>query len=201
MIENHLKKRGIVDRRVLDIMSHLKREIFVSAQLRDNAYDDSPLPIGNDQTISQPYITAFMTQELQIQAENRVLEIGTGSGYQTALLSRLAKMVYTVERITELAHNARQIFRFLGMENIESTIGDGSLGWAEYAPYQRIIVTAAARMIPKQLIEQLADNGKMIIPVGSPSGVQKLILVEKQASVIFQKELCHVRFVPLIIEQ
>lgn len=201
MIENHLKKRGIVDRRVLDIMSHLKREIFVSAQLRDNAYDDSPLPIGNDQTISQPYITAFMTQELQIQAENKVLEIGTGSGYQTALLSRLAKMVYTVERITELAHNASQIFRFLGMENIESTIGDGSLGWAEYAPYQRIIVTAAARMIPKQLIEQLADNGKMIIPVGSPSGVQKLILVEKQAGVIFQKELCHVRFVPLIIEQ
>jgi protein-L-isoaspartate(D-aspartate) O-methyltransferase len=198
MIYRHLKKRGIHDNRVLEIMSGLKRELFVPADVRENAYDDNPLPIGYNQTISQPYIVAFMTENLDVHENHKVLEIGTGSGYQTAILAQLSQLVYTVERIEELAFNARQTFRFLGIDNVKSVIADGSQGLPEDAPFDRIMVTAAAKTIPQLLIEQLTVGGKMIIPIGEKSSNQKLFLVQKELNGVFQKTLCYVRFVPLI---
>lgn len=198
MINSHLIARGIKDKKVLNIMTKIKRELFIPGELRNQAYQDNPLPIGCEQTISQPYIVAYMTECLDLSEEHNVLEIGTGSGYHTVILSKLAKFVYTVERIKELSYKARECFNFLGIENVKSIIGDGSLGLREFAPYDRIIVTAAAKDVPDKLINQLSNNGKLIIPVGEKNGVQELLLISKDEGVIHTKNLCYVRFVPLI---
>lgn len=198
MIADHLMQRGISDRRVLSAMDNVKRELFVPSDLKNHAYDDNPLSIGYKQTISQPYIVAYMTEKLKVKNNHKVLEIGTGSGYQTAILAELALFVYTVERIEELAFTARQTFRYLGIDNVKSIIDDGSKGYKEEAPYDRIMVTAAAENAPKALLEQLADNGKMVIPVGKESGVQELLRITRVKDSFKTEHLCYVRFVPLI---
>ncbi len=198
MVETQLRARGIRDQRILDAMATIPRHEFVDAEYRDQAYADRPLPIDAGQTISQPYIVALMLDLLQLQAASRVLEIGTGSGYQTALLSRLARRVYSVERHMELARHAAERLALLGLANITVATGDGSLGMPEHAPFDAIIVSAAAAQIPPALIEQLGEGGRMIIPVGPPDA-QELQLVCKQGGEarVSLREGC--RFVPLIV--
>lgn len=201
MLRYDLKGRGITNPRLLKAMSEIPREEFVPASHRFQAYKDGPLPIGLEQTISQPYIVALMTQQLHINKECNVLEVGTGSGYQTAILSRLAKKVYTIERLYELSQTARTILEKLGFNNIEYLVGDGSEGWPESklpepGCFDRIIVTASVPTIPQPLIDQLCDRGLMIIPVGY-TGVQELILCEKRGKTILETNICDVRFVKL----
>jgi protein-L-isoaspartate(D-aspartate) O-methyltransferase len=199
MVERQLRRRGIHDERVLRAMEEVARHEFIPAEKRDRAYRDEPVPIGEDQTISQPYIVAIMTQLLAVEAENTVLEIGSGTGYQAAILSRLARQVYTVERHASLAARAGENFRRLGYENVDVVVGDGTRGLPEHAPYDRILVAAAAPSIPRPLIEQLAEGGRMIMPVGTPD-VQVLQLVRKSQGEIFTSNLEGCRFVPLIGE-
>lgn len=197
MVEDQIAARGIRDPRVLSAMAAVPRHLFVPEGQWHNAYEDHPLPIGDGQTISQPYIVAAMTEALEVGPENRVLEIGTGSGYQTAILASLAKMVYTVEVIESLSVRARLALLRLGIRNVRFRIGDGHLGWPEFAPYDRVIVTAAADTLPYELAEQLGNGGKMVVPVG-PTGTQSLTLVVKHGKKLVQRHLMGVTFVPFV---
>jgi protein-L-isoaspartate(D-aspartate) O-methyltransferase len=199
MVEQQLRRRGIHDERVLRAMEEVPRHEFIPEARRYRAYQDEPVPIGEEQTISQPYIVAVMTQLLAVEPENTVLEVGTGTGYQAAVLSRLARQVYTVERHTSLADTAREIFQRLGYENIDVVVGDGTRGLPERAPYDRILVAAAAPSVPAPLIDQLAEDGRIIIPVGT-SDIQVLQLIRKNQGQIFTSNLEGCRFVPLIGE-
>ena len=193
-----LRGQGITDTRVLSAIEKTPRELFVPEHLQDQAWENRPLPIGHGQTISQPLIVALMTARLQIGERMRVLEIGTGSGYQAAILARLASRVYTIERHRELLAEAQARFEALGLRNIITRIGDGSRGWPEAAPYDRIIVTAAARRVPQRLIEQLGPEGIMVIPVGEPGGDQKLVRITRQGEDLREEAITDVRFVPLV---
>ncbi|MBW3542168.1 MAG: protein-L-isoaspartate(D-aspartate) O-methyltransferase [Planctomycetes bacterium] len=194
-----LASRGIQDQRVLTAIAETPRERFVPAELLDRAWDDTALPIGSGQTISQPFIVALMTQELRLTGEERVLEIGTGSGYQAAVLRHLCKELVTVERLRELADEARRVLEDVGCHNVEYAVGDGTLGWPTRAPYEGIIVTAAAPAIPQPLYEQLAEGGRLVIPVGD-SYAQTLLRVEKTDAGRVVHEICGCRFVKLIGE-
>jgi len=187
----------IQDRLVLDVMSHIPRERFVPPEIRDQAYQDNPLPIGKEQTISQPYIIALMTQELGLKGSEKVLEIGTGSGYQTAILAGLAKRVVTVERVPELAGRAEKLLTELGYKNIEFHLAGETLGWPQDAPYDAIMVTAGAPDIPDELLDQLAIGGRMIIPVG-PRYAQELCKVTRRREGVNVQNLGGCRFVSLI---
>jgi protein-L-isoaspartate(D-aspartate) O-methyltransferase len=197
MVRRQLAGRGITDPRVLSAMEQVPRHRFVPDDLQGSAYNDSPLPIGLGQTISQPYIVAFMTQMLLLTPESKVLEIGTGSGYQTAVLCRLADQVYSIEYVDALAERSRQILADLGCHNVNLRVGDGTQGWPEAAPYDGIIVTAAAPDIPPPLIDQLADGGSLVIPVG-PAGYQRLMRLRRQGNEIIRENLTSVAFVPLL---
>ena len=197
MVESQLRARGIRDERVLAAMFRVPRHEFVSAEYRDQVYEDHPIPIGEGQTLSQPYIVAVMLEALALDPSDTVLEIGTGSGYQTALLAELAKQVYSVERHASLAHDARATLARLGYGNAEVALGDGSHGLAERAPFDAIVVSAAAPQIPPPLFEQMREEGRMVIPVG-PAHAQELQLVRKQAGKLIVANLEGCRFVPLI---
>lgn len=199
MVSEQLACRGISDSNVLKVMSEVPRHLFVDDAMQGRAYGDHPLPIASDQTISQPLIVAAMTQALQLQGTEKVLEIGTGSGYQAAVLSRLCANVYTVERINTLLAGARKIFDQLRCYNILSRLDDGTMGWREHAPYDAIIVTAGSPEIPEPLIDQLADPGRMVIPVGERD-VQELHYLTKIDGEIDVQQLESVRFVSLIGE-
>ncbi|HUW10428.1 MAG TPA: protein-L-isoaspartate(D-aspartate) O-methyltransferase [Anaerolineae bacterium] len=199
MVESQIARRGIVDLRVLQAMREVPRHRFVPQHLHASAYADSALPIGEGQTISQPYIVALMTAALDLGGEEQVLEIGTGSGYQAAVLSKLAKTVYTIERHTVLAQQAGAIFEELGYSNVHVRVADGTSGWPESAPFQAIMITAAAPEVPRPLIDQLADGGLLVAPVG-PAGLQKLVLVRKEGDRSTTSQLAPVVFVPLIGE-
>ena len=197
MIDTHLRGRDIYDERILEAMNHLPRERFIPQKYAGNAYDDNPLPIGMGQTISQPYIVALMTQCLELCGDEDVLEIGTGSGYQTALLAALAVRVYTIERFSELSEQAQAVLGQLGCQNIEFAVGDGSCGWADDRQFDRIIVTAAGPRIPEPLTSQLKEDGLIVAPVGGPWS-QDLIVAKKHSGRITSKTLCGCRFVKLI---
>ncbi|MCL6465934.1 MAG: protein-L-isoaspartate(D-aspartate) O-methyltransferase [candidate division WOR-3 bacterium] len=197
MVEEQIVARGVRDKRVLEAMRKVPRHLFVPEGFVHQAYDDNPLPIGQGQTISQPYIVAAMSEALQVEKNHRVLEIGTGSGYQTAILAELAQMVWTVEIIEELSIRARQVLNRLDYRNIRFRIGDGNMGWPEFAPYDRIIVTAAAENFPYKLTEQLVEGGRIVVPVGY-SGGQTLILGVKHGKRVVQRPLMDVVFVPLV---
>lgn len=188
--------------KVMDAMATVPRAAFVPPELQAEAYDNGPLPIGHGQTISQPYIVALMTDLLQTCADQRILEIGTGSGYQSAVLSLLCKQVYTVERVAELSHNAAACLKQLGFNNIHLRVGNGYDGWPEHAPYDGILVTAAASHIPPALLEQLRPGGRMVIPVGPAYSAQQLLLLEKDAQGQTRtQDILAVAFVPLRDEQ
>ncbi|MCX7926545.1 MAG: protein-L-isoaspartate(D-aspartate) O-methyltransferase [Candidatus Omnitrophica bacterium] len=197
MIENQLISRGIKDQRLLNVFSKIERHKFVPQEAIEHAYQDYPVPIGEGQTISQPYIVALMTESLQIERTDHILEIGTGSGYQTAILASLADKIWTIERSAVLSERAKRLLNQLGFNNIYFKIGDGSLGWQQYAPFNRIIVTAYAPQIPPPLIDQLAEGGKLIIPIGN-SFSQTLVLLEKENKNTKIKEICPCVFVPLV---
>ncbi len=193
-----LRRLGVHDHRVLGAIEKVPRENYVAPQFLDRAYDNIPLPIGMGQTISQPLIVALMTQELEIGDRMRVLEIGTGSGYQAAVLSHLCRRVYTIERHAQLLKEAERRFKEMDIHNITTMAGDGSKGWPQQAPFDRIIVTAASTEVPEALAEQLADGGIMVVPVGRKGFDQELVRVTKGADGIESKTLYPVRFVPLI---
>ncbi len=196
MVKEQIENRGISNIQTLNSMKIVQRDKFVPPNLVERAYDDSPLPIGYGQTISQPYIVAFMTAAIYPQKEFKVLEIGTGSGYQAAVLSEIVNEVFTIEIITELYNSANKRIKNIGYKNIFCKNSDGYYGWEEFSPFDAIIVTAAAEYIPPPLIAQLKDGGKMIIPVGSPYLNQTLILVEKKGEELTTTSLLPVRFVP-----
>ncbi|KAA0244342.1 MAG: protein-L-isoaspartate(D-aspartate) O-methyltransferase [Candidatus Brocadia sp. AMX2] len=199
MVEEQIAYRGVRDKRVLEAMESVPRHLFIPEEARSYSYYDQPVPIGYGQTISQPYIVAFMTELLQTGNNDVILEVGTGSGYQAAVLARLVKQVYSIEIIKDLGEEARQRLKQLGYANIEVMIGDGYKGWAEHAPFDAIIVTAAAEHIPQPLIDQLKAGGRMVIPVGGVYAVQDLMLITKDASSKVVKEsIIPVRFVPLL---
>jgi protein-L-isoaspartate(D-aspartate) O-methyltransferase len=199
MVAAQLANRGIRNRRVLAVMARVPREWFLPPPLFRDAYDDSPLPIGNGQTISQPYIVALMTAALDLRRRDRVLEIGTGSGYQTAILAHLVSggRVYTIERLPDLLVEAEERFRRLSLTNIETRLSDGAGGWPEAAPFDAILVAAAAPAAPAQLLEQLAPGGRMIIPIGD-LGAQELVIYRRTAEGLEERRAGSVRFVPLI---
>jgi protein-L-isoaspartate(D-aspartate) O-methyltransferase len=196
MVDRQLRPRGIDDPMTLRVMSKVPREKFVPPELRASAYEDRPLPIGYGQTISQPFIVAFMTQQLKPKSTDRVLEIGTGSGYQAAVLSELVAQVYTIEIVKPLAERSAALLRELGYKNVEVKAGDGYKGWPEHAPFDAIIVTAAPDHVPAPLVEQLKEGGRMIIPVGK-THAQELYLLEKRGGQVRQTAVIPVRFVPL----
>ncbi|MEJ6981764.1 protein-L-isoaspartate(D-aspartate) O-methyltransferase [Pedobacter sp. P351] len=200
MVSEQIEARGITHRPTLEALRKVERHLFVPLQYRKYAYSDTPLPIGYDQTISQPFMVAYMTQVLDLRADDRVLEIGTGSGYQAAVLAEIVKEVYTIEIVKELGIQSRKLLSEL-YKNVEVIIGDGYKGLKAKAPFDAIIVTAAANEIPPPLIEQLKEGGKMVIPVGSPSMVQVLKLVEKKKGKISITYLTEVRFVPFTREK
>ncbi len=197
MVEQQLVLRGIKDTRLLAAFKKVERHRFVPEESRINAYADFPLPIGNGQSISQPYIAALMTEYLCLTGEEKVLEIGTGSGYQTVILSELAKEVYTIERLADLAKNAGAIFNELGRGNIKVKIDDGTLGWPQESPFDRIIVTAASPDLPVPLIEQLKEGGRLVLPLENNLG-QVLTLIEKKEGKLNYQRICGCIFVPLI---
>lgn len=196
MVATQIEARGIKDERVIEAMRRVPRHLFVPEELRPRAYDDGPLPIGEGQTISQPYIVAYMTEALGLKGDERVLEIGTGSGYQTAVLAELAREVDTVEIVAALSHRAQALLKTMGITNVRFKIGDGTFGWREHAPFDSIMVTAAPASVPKGLQGQLGESGRMIIPVGS--GFQELVLIRRDERGVHKTNLLPVRFVPLI---
>jgi protein-L-isoaspartate(D-aspartate) O-methyltransferase len=196
MVKEQIIDRGISDRATLSAMRKVPRHLFVPADVKDEAYNDNPLPIGYGQTISQPYIVAYMTEISRPTHKKKVLEIGTGSGYQAAILAEITDTVYSIEIIPELAKEASERFTKLGYKNIRSICGDGYKGWPEHSPFDIIIVTAAAEKIPQPLLDQLAENGRLVIPVGEPYAVQELVLVIKKNGKTESKRLTYVRFVP-----
>ena len=196
MVKEQIIDRGISDRATLSAMRKVPRHLFVPADITDEAYEDNPLPIGYGQTISQPYIVAYMTEVSRPTHKKKVLEIGTGSGYQAAILAEITDTVYTIEIIPELAKEASDRLRKLGYKNIIARYGDGYKGWPEHSPFDIIIVTAAAEEIPQPLLDQLAENGRLVIPVGGPYAVQELILAIKKNGKTESKRLTFVRFVP-----
>jgi protein-L-isoaspartate(D-aspartate) O-methyltransferase len=197
MVERQLRKRGIRDERVLAAMLSVPRHEFVPAELAGEAYGDRPLPIGHGQTISQPFMVAAMAEALGLSGGERVLEIGAGSGYQAAVLSLLAREVHTVEMHEELAVASRDRLRRLGYANVHVHVGDGTLGWPDEAPFEAIVVTAAAPEIPPPLTAQLEEGGRLIVPVGTPDE-QRLLRVERRGNALSTQPLYHCRFVPLI---
>lgn len=197
MLKNDLKGRGICDARVLRAMGQVPRELFVPQSYRSQSYSDGPLPIDCGQTISQPYIVALMTQELRVGPDMDVLEIGTGSGYQTAVLAKLAQRVYTIDRFEKLSLSAQAVLGELGISNVEFLVGDGSCGWPEKRTFDRIMVTAAMPEVGESLINQLAVGGVIIAPVGE-SSVQRLVAYEKKEDTVAERFICDVRFVRII---
>ncbi|OQY25645.1 MAG: protein-L-isoaspartate O-methyltransferase [Anaerolineaceae bacterium 4572_32.1] len=197
MVCRQIEARGIRDERLLSVMRAIPRHLFVPEKSRRSAYRDGPLPIGQGQTISQPYIVALMTEALELKGQERVLEIGTGSGYQAAILSQLASFVYTVERIPELVARTQELFNRLGYANILMRLSDGTLGWPEHAPYDAIVVTAASPDVPEPLTEQLIEGGRLVAPVGG-SWSQLLIRIRKQGGHLQHQEITNVAFVPLV---
>lgn len=196
MVSHQLQRGGINDRRVLEAFTSVPRHLFVPVEFRKLAYENTPLPIGFKQTISQPFIVAYMTQALQLTGNERVLEVGTGSGYQAAILSQLVHEVHTIERIAALSERAALILKELGVQNVHLHVGDGSLGWSEAAPYDAILVTAAAPQVPHALLEQLADHGRLILPVEC-DGLQQLELWLREGSDFSHEALLPVSFVLL----
>lgn len=197
MVAGQIEARGVKDPAVLAAMRSVPRHRFVPAGAAAHAYEDRPLDIGHGQTISQPFIVAYMTQALGVTAAHRVLEIGTGSGYQAAVLSRLAKQVFSIEIVPELAARASSALKGAGYTNVVVRTGDGYAGWPEHAPFDRIMVTAAPDHVPQPLLDQLATGGRMVIPVGPAGGAQQLVVIEKTRSGVIQKRTIPVVFVPL----
>ena len=199
MVRQQIEARGVRDPRVLEAMRTVRRERFVPESIRTYAASDSPLPIGFEQTISQPYIVAYMTEMLALDSDHRVLEIGTGSGYQTAVLATLCDHVYSIEIVPELAERSAKILQELDYRNVSVRLGDGYLGWPEHAPYDRIIVTAAPPQLPQALVDQLATQGRLVAPVGRNPDAQKIVLVTKDArGNVRQQDQLPVRFVPMV---
>jgi len=196
MVEYQIRRRGVRDKKVLRAMLKVPRHLFVPEQMKELAYGDEPLPIGEGQTISQPYIVAYMTEALKLRGREKVLEIGTGSGYQTAVLAEMVREVYTVELIPELSRRAQEVLQKLGYQNIHFRVGDGTRGWPEEAPFEAILVTAAPPAVPPALVEQLTIGGRMVIPVGTD--FQELVLVTRKEQGWEEQRLIGVRFVPLI---
>ncbi|MCM8773359.1 MAG: protein-L-isoaspartate(D-aspartate) O-methyltransferase [Candidatus Omnitrophica bacterium] len=196
MVKEQIIKRRIKDDRVIKAMLKVPRHKFVPLKWQNFSYDDTPLPIGYQQTISQPYIVALMTELLELKGKERVLEIGTGSGYQTAILAELSKEVYTIEILEPLAFKAKKVLKELGYNNIHVKIGDGFLGWQEYAPFDGIIVTCAPKEVPPPLLEQLAEGGRLVIPVGEH--FQNLKLILKREGKVLTTDIIPVRFVPML---
>ena len=199
MVKNQLLARGIADQAVLRAMAGIHRHLFVEEALVGESYNDHPLPIGHKQTISQPYIVALMTEALELAGTEKVLEIGTGSGYQTAILAELSKAVYTVERIEALLEKARMLLRDLGYSNVQFKVSDGTSGWEEFAPYDAIMATAGAPKIPQPLLDQLKEGGRLVVPVGDRYS-QELIKVKREKNRFIEKNLGGCRFVDLIGE-
>jgi len=200
MIKHQLLDRGIKDKKVIAAMRKIPRHLFIEEDLTNMAYDDHPLPIGEGQTISQPYMVAVMTEELDLKKKDRALEIGTGSGYQTAILAEICKEVYTIERIKSLSHKAEETLKRLGYRNIYFKVGDGTVGWDKHSPFDKILVTAGAPNIPDTLFNQLREKGKMIIPIGDRFS-QILTLIEKINNSLKKRALFECIFVPLIGER
>ncbi len=200
MVQRQIRARGVKDKRVLAAMEKVPRHEFVPAEQRLQAYEDRPLPIGEGQTISQPYIVALMTELLEVEEGDKVLEIGTGSGYQAAILAELTPHVYTIEIIASLAERAEETLRRLGYETVQVKAGDGYLGWPEHAPFDGIIVTCAPEEVPEALAEQLKEGGRMVIPVGPQWTNQTLYVLRKSGGRLRQKEVIPVRFVPMVHE-
>jgi protein-L-isoaspartate(D-aspartate) O-methyltransferase len=198
MVVEQLIPRNISDKRVLEAFRKVPRHEFVPEDLRQSAYNDYPLPIGENQTISQPYMVALMTECLKLKDGEKVLEIGTGSGYQAAILGEIAGEVYSVERFKDLADKASEILHSLGYKNIHIKAGDGTLGWSEFAPYDGIVVTAGAPGVPESLVKQLKDGGRLVIPIDSGGFGQILTLVERVGHTTRQSDICACTFVPLI---
>lgn len=196
MVRTQIEMRGVADEATLSSMKKVQRHLFVPPNQRENAYDDRPLPIGYGQTISQPFIVAYMTEIIRPNKNSKMLEIGTGSGYQAAVLAEIISEVYTVEIITELSNSSEKKLKELGYKNVYVKNADGYYGWKEHAPFDAIIVTAASEYIPPPLVEQLKEGGRMIIPVGSPFQTQMLMLVEKKGGKVTTKSLMPVMFVP-----
>lgn len=200
MVENDIKRRGIKDKKVLDVMGRIPRHLFVDENLRNRAYADYPLPIGEGQTISQPYVVALMTEALRLKPADKVLEIGTGSGYQAAVLSEIVKEVYTIEIRKSLTDTAAKRLKDLGYRNVKVKYADGYFGWEEYSPFDAIIITASANHIPPPLIKQLKEGGKLILPLGSTVYYQTLTLVTKKKGDLDVEQIAPVAFVPMIGE-
>lgn len=197
MIEEQLLDRGIKDLAVMEVMSRVPRHLFVNTSLQHRAYGDCPLPIGENQTISQPYIVALMTQALQLKGEERILEIGTGSGYQTAILAELASQVFTIERIKPLAKKTKGLLEGLGYENIVYKAFDGTYGWRDQSPFDAILISASTPEVPIALIEQLADKGRLVAPVGGRE-TQDLVVITKHGDRVIKRKMGSCKFVPLI---
>ena len=198
MVRHQIAARSVTDRRVLDAMRRVPRHRFVPETIRHLAYEDRPLPIGEGQTISQPYVVAFMTEALALKGDERVLEIGTGSGYQAAILAELAREVYTIECVPALAERARETLASAGYTNVQTRLGDGYLGWPEQAPFDAVMVTCAPEDIPDPLVAQLKEGGRIMIPVGSQQSGQQLILGRKQGGKVETRAVLDVRFVPMV---
>jgi len=197
MVRYQIEVRGIKDRRVLKAMRRVPRHLFVPPEYRDAAYEDRPLPIGEGQTISQPYIVALMTESLGLTGRERVLEIGTGSGYQAAVLAELAREIYTVEIVPSLAARARELLERLGCENVHVRSGDGFFGWPEAAPFDAVILTCAAPRVPERPLQQLKDGGRMVLPLGEDPFFQSLVLITKKGEGFEQRPITGVVFVPM----
>ncbi len=197
MVEKQIRKRGVDDKRVLAAMKSVPRHLFVPSALVFRAYSDSPLPIGEGQTISQPYVVALMTELLGLKGDERVLEIGTGSGYQAAILSRTAKTVITIEIKEKLCRSAEEVLKSLGYANVESRCGDGYFGWSGGAPYDAVMITAAVDHIPPPLLRQLKDGGRLVLPLGNPFSYQNLVLVTKKGDDYTVRQITGVLFVPM----
>lgn len=197
MVESQIRRRNILDQRVLSAMEKVPRHLFVDKKLAEAAYSDYPLPIGEGQTISQPYVVALMTEALSLKKGEKVLEIGTGSGYQAAILAELTNKVYTIEIIKKLSQRAEKVLKNLGYNKVKVKTGDGYFGWEEYAPFDAIIITCAANHIPPSLIKQLKEGGRLIIPLGSTVYYQTLTLVTKERGELEVNHITNVRFVPM----
>jgi protein-L-isoaspartate(D-aspartate) O-methyltransferase len=197
MVREQIERRGVCNPRVLAAMRSVPRHLFVSEALRDRAYEDSPLPIGEQQTISQPYIVALMAEALELRASDRVLEVGTGSGYEAAVLAELCATVYSIERIAGLAERARGLLGSLGYRNVHVRIGDGSAGWPDAGPFDAIVMSAAARQIPRPLLDQLAEDGRLVLPMGEEEA-QALVRLRRTREGIHEDYLGDCRFVKLI---